>query len=670
MINFSFFNKKTKEEEKYLGLLLKEQTGVLMILSKVNGKFVLQQKVNFSYSNGWENLTEDVNDNLGSLNLKNEKIEKLIIFIYSHLVDQKTKQIQKPVLSAVKRMILELSFSPLGYVEVEEIVVSLLKEEENMPLNAILVEIDKTQLSIFVYKGDQIVLKKVVSRTDNFIDDLLSIFKEKEKQFLPSRMILYNSEDLDRKAEAVLSYRWPEGYFIQLPKVRIIKEEEIIKAAIFLLANQLKEEASLIVEKEKKTEEKLGFLIGKDINEESPKKTDSNFFKNLFYFLVKLPPFLLPKVSFKIQPFSFSLPFVVILLFLGGIFVNEWFFHRLSLNIYPETKSIEKEIVFFGAIEKETFFDKLKIITKEQEFKLSTTKKTTGEKEIGEKAKGEVTIFNSDLTTAYTLPKGTILISENGLKFVLEEEVKIASASGDASNPKPSSTKGKVVAFSIGSEYNLVSGNKFSIEGKSANLIAKNEIAFSGGSKDKIRTVSKDDLEELREQLLEKARTKAITAEKNKKTIASLKETKLKEEEFSKELGEEAEEVSLTAKVYQRFYFYDENQLKNRAIFYLQKELPQKFKIQKETIKASLIKAEKKKEDQLNLRFKINGKANREISIETLKKELVFVSKEKMADILKDKYKIARYDFKLNSGFLIFEITPLFDKNIEVKISY
>jgi len=41
-----------------------------------------------------------------------------------------------------------------------------------------------------------------------------------------------------------------------------------------------------------------------------------------------------------------------------------------------------------------------------------------------------------------------------------------------------------------------------------------------------------------------------------------------------------------------------------------------------------------------------------------------------MADILKDKYKIERYDFRLSPGLLIFEKTPLFDKNIEVKISY
>ena len=670
MINFPFFNKKEKNKEKYIGLLLKEQKGVLMVLSEEGGKFVIQQKVNFSYSNGWENLTEDVNENLSILNLEGNKVEKLIIFIYSHLVDQRTKEIQKPVLSAVKRMVLDLNLSPLGYIEVEDIVVSLLKEEENLPLNAILVEVDKTQLSIFVYKGDKNVLKKVISRTDNFIDDLLTVFKEKGKEFLPSRVILYNSEDLDQKAEAILSYRWPQDYFIQLPKVRIIKEEEVLKAAISVFEAQLKKEEVNQLTKKEKIEEKMGFVIGKDIKEEASLLPKNNFFENFSTIHFKLPSFSFPKIFFKFNSLFFSFPLVIFLLFSVGFFINEWFFHQLILNIYPKIKSLEKEMVFSGVVKKESSFEQLKIAVEEQQFSLSATKKTTGEKEIGDKAKGEVVIFNSNLASFEILPKGTILISTNGLKFVLEEEVKIASASGDASNPKPSTAIGKVVAFSIGEEYNLAAGNKFSVEGKSANIIAKNESAFSGGTKNKVRTVSKKDLEELKNQLLEKAKAKVIKVDKNKKIISQLTEVELKEEEYSKELGEEAEELTLNAKVYQKFYFYDESHLKNRVIFYLQKDLPQDFRIKKEALRVNLINAEKKNKNELSLRFKINGKASQEILIEALKKELIFVSKEKMADILKDKYKIARYDFKLNSGFLIFERTPLFGKNIKIDISY
>ena len=670
-----FLNKKTKSEEKYLGLLLKEQDGVLMILAKEEGRLVLQEKINFSYSNGWENLTDDVDENLSLLTLGKEKISKLIIFVYSHLVDQATKQIQRPILSSIKKMVEELAFSPLGYIEVGEAVASFLQKEENLPLNSILVEIDKTQLSIFVYKNNQIVLKKVVSRTDNFIDDLLTVFKEKGKEFLPSKIILYNSKDLDEKAEAILSYRWPPEYFLQLPKVAIIKEEEVIKAVIFIFETQLKEERDFLKEKEEKKEERMGFLIGKDIKEVSLVEKKESFFEKFLYFRFKFPSlrnlsFSFPKISFKVRLPLFSLPFFVFLLLLGGFFANEWFFHKLTLTLYPETKKLDKEIVLLGSLKKEDGFDKLPITEKEQELNLSSSKKTTGEKEIGQKAKGEVIIFNSDLDSSYNLPKETVLVSENGLKFFLEEEVKVASASGDASNLKPATAKGKVVALSIGPEYNLKEGSKFLIEGKSKNIIAKNETSFSGGTRNKIKTVSKDDLEELRKKIKEEAKKNWPILDKDKKIIFDLKEIELKEEEFSKELGEEAEEVSLKAKVSKKFYLYDENQLKNRVVFFLQKELPSGFKIKKETLKASLLKAKKENKDTLNLRFKIEGKAVFEVPILALKKDLIFLSKKKMADILKDKYKIERYDFRLSPGLLIFEKTPLFDKNIEVKISY
>lgn len=670
-----FLNKKTKSEEKYLGLLLKEQDGVLMILAKEEGRLVLQEKINFSYSNGWENLTDDVDENLSLLTLGKEKISKLIIFVYSHLVDQATKQIQRPILSSIKKMVEELAFSPLGYIEVGEAVASFLQKEENLSLNSILVEIDKTQLSIFVYKNNQIVFKKVVSRTDNFIDDLLTVFKEKGKEFLPSKIILYNSKDLDEKAEAILSYRWPHEYFLQLPKVAIIKEEEVIKAVIFIFETQLKEEGDFLKEKEEKKEERMGFLIGKDIKEVSLIEKKESFFEKFLYFRFKPPSFRnlsfsFPKISFKFRLPSFSLPFFVFLLLLGGFFVNEWFFHKLTLTLYPETKKLDKEMVLLGSLKKEDGFDKLPITKKEQELNLSSSKKTTGEKEVGQKAKGEVIIFNSDLDSSYTLPKETVLVSENGLKFFLEEEVKVASASGDASNLKPSTAKGKVVALSIGPEYNLKEDSKFLIEGKSKNIMAKNETPFSGGTRNKIKTVSKDDLEELRKKIKEEAKKNRPILDKDKKIIFDLTEVELKEEEFSKELGEEAEEVSLKAKVSKKFYLYDENQLKNRVVFFLQKELPSGFKIKKETLKASLLEAKKEEKDTLSLRFKIEGKAVFEVPILTLKKELIFVSKEKMADILKDKYKIGRYDFRLSPGLLIFEKTPLFDKNIEVKISY
>ena len=675
---FSFLKKQDEINQTYLGLFLKEQSGILMIIEEKNGKMILIEKRSFIYSNGWENLAEDVNENLSLLKTEEKELNRLIIFIYSHLVDQNTKEIKKPILSSIKKMIVELNFQPLGYIEAAEALANFLQEKDNLPLTAILVEVDKTELSVSIYKGNQMILKKVSSRSDNFIEDLIAIFEEKKQEFLPARIILYNSSDLDQKAESIISFRWPENYFLQVPKVNIIKEEEVIDALLKIFEEQISERKkdNLPVELKKEKKEVLGFVIGEDIaflKEKQQEKTDLFLRKKKFHFI--FPKIVFPKIN--LPSFSFfqfknmKWPVVVlgILAFLLTILINELFFHRLQLVIYPKTSAIKKELDLVGLINQKELTDKLNISSQSSLIEISVNKKTTGEKKIGEKAKGEITIYNSNLDAAELIPKGSVILSDNGLKFITEEEIKVASASGDASNPKPSTAKAKVTAFDIGEEYNLSSGQKFKIEGKSANLLAKNEVSFFGGTKKIVKTVSRNDIEDLRNKAIEQIKSKSVNLNSDKKLINNLTEVNLLKEEYSKEIGEEAETLELKASGEKIYYFYDLNQLKNRLLAILKKEIPNELEIEKDQINTELIRAEKK-DTQIDLRFKTNILLVKKIDINSLKKQIIFVNKKQMADVLKDRFQINRYDFKLDSGLLFVERTPIFSKNIEVIIKY
>jgi hypothetical protein len=675
---FSFFKKQIKESQKYLGLFLKEQGGVLMIIEENNDQMILKEKRNFAYSNGWENLTDDVNESLALLKTEEQELNHLIIFVYSHLVDQNTKEIKKPILLSIKKMVNHLNFQPLGYIEAGDALANFLQEKDNLPLTAILVEIDKTELSVFIYKGNQIILKKIVSRSSNFIDDLMTIFGEKKQEFLPARIILYNSTDLDQKAESIISFRWPESYFLQIPKVNIVKEEELIEALLKIFEEQIKErkKESFLPESKKEKKEVLGFVIGEDISfleQKKQEKTDVILEKKNFHFT--LPKIVFPKINWPLFSFlkfkDIKLPiilFSIFAIFLTMI-INELFFHRLQLTIYPTTSSIKKEINLVGVINQKELNDKLNISSQSSTVEISLDKKTTGERKVGDKARGEITIYNSNLDAAESIAKGTTVLSDNGLKFVIEEDVKVASASGDASNPKPSTAKVKVTAFDIGEEYNLSAGQKFKIEGKSANLLAKNEVSFSGGTKRTVKTVSRNDTEELRNKAIEQIKSKPVNLNSDKKLINNLTEINLLKEQYSKEIGEEAETLELKANGEKNYYFYDINQLKDRLLSILKKETPKELVIEKNQISAELIGVEKK-DNQINLKFKTNVLLIKKIDIDSLKKQMIFVSKKQMADVLKDKFQINRYDFKLNSGLLFFERTPIFPKNIEIIIKY
>jgi len=268
------FLSKNKVVSNYFGLLLKEDQGIALIIKKERVAATVVDSERFSYSNGWEHLIEDVDEVLFRLESKhNLRLEESIFFVYSHLVDEKTGQIKKSYQSVIKNLAKNLELKPLGFIDCREAVAKFLAKKEEMELTAILIELDQTNAGIFVYKVGQSVFDKVVARTDNLIDDLNSVFQEvKGKLLLPARIVLYNSKDLDFAVTRILSHRWSSDLFIQLPKVEVIQEKEILVSLVDAFNQQTKEEKEEpVVSRTVKT--KTGFLIDEDIKEtegESP----------------------------------------------------------------------------------------------------------------------------------------------------------------------------------------------------------------------------------------------------------------------------------------------------------------------------------------------------------------------------------------------------------------
>ncbi|MEK7551379.1 MAG: baseplate J/gp47 family protein, partial [Patescibacteria group bacterium] len=173
---------------------------------------------------------------------------------------------------------------------------------------------------------------------------------------------------------------------------------------------------------------------------------------------------------------------------------------KVTLTVDPKQEEKTQNITFSST--KSTNIDNnllaAQIIPVEEQG--SITISTSGKKDIGTSAKGSVTIFNND-TDSVSIDKGTTITSSGGVKFSLDEGVKVASASGDLfSGTKPGTTNVKVTASEIGTEGNLPSGSKFNV-GTSKTVAAKNDSAFSGGTKKSVTVVSDKDLAKLRSEL-------------------------------------------------------------------------------------------------------------------------------------------------------------------------
>lgn len=669
-----FFNNKTYKEY-YLGIFLKENKGVVMIFLKENGQLELLDREKFLFSNGWENLTNDVDEALYKLE-KNLDIEikKTIIFVFSHLVDEKIGDIKPVYLQKIKQLIKALDLKPMGYIECFEAISFYLQKEGEISLTAMLIEIDEKQIGIFTYIGGSIISKKILSRTDDIIADLTEGFEaiKNKSNSLPPRIILYDSGDIDDTATKILSHRWSSNFFIQIPKVDILSEDEVINGLMGIFGEQVRDETSSYV---KTTEdrsvdkgENFGFMINEDIGEKElgqvvdtlPKTNWINKVKELSSKLISIFRIKKSPNNFKVNLKGRAFIIVGIFIIVLGLFINEYFFHQAELTIYLPTQKLEKnsnlEVDYRTSSSSATF---------------SETTNTTGKQEVGNKARGQVTIYNSNLSSAETLSKGTLIVSPNNLKYALESEVNVASATGDASSSQPSTSKVSIIATEIGEAYNLAVNTKFTIDGKSKNLLAKNESALTGGSKKQIQTVAKKDQDSLKTIIINKAKKQipSIKISPNEAVVSSLSEVDFGKTVFSKEVGEEGNSLTLQGTVDTTQYIYDKKLFTDKILSLLKPDVINNYTLENENISYTVGKVTKK-DEFLIISAKIKAKAVIKISTEDIKKSLRGKNESKIKEILKNQYKIDGYKLNINQPLSILnKYLPFFSKNINLKSS-
>jgi hypothetical protein len=258
----------------------------------------------------------------------------------------------------------------------------------------------------------------------------------------------------------------------------------------------IKDEIAAIPEEEKEEEEKKNGLV------ENALMTVSKFKQSVF----KLGGVF--KAGGGKRKMLLPVAIIAIILIVGGLFFLMMDV-KATVNILVNPKTDQKGIsVTFSSTAATDIANK---IIASQSLSVSEdgtmTTNATGTKDVGAAAKGVVTIFNI-ATGELTLPSGTELTAPNGLVFTLDSAVTVAS--GDAILGASTGTA-NVTAADIGQAYNLPSGTKFTVSGQDASVAAKNDNAFSGGSKKTVTVVSADDIQKLLDGLPKQLEAKAKT---------------------------------------------------------------------------------------------------------------------------------------------------------------
>jgi len=396
------------------------------------------------------------------------------------------------------------------------------------------------------------------------------------------------------------------------------------------------------------------------------------------------PLFLITTFFRKLKPRSstiakknwlFLIPPILILLLIASLLLY-FFSLKATVTLIVSPKDVEETQRITLSTKSQNDFTKNIIAAKELAVAIegSAETETSGEKEVGDKAKGTITLFNSD-ESKKTFKEGTEIASEKGLIFVLDKETSVASASGDIfTGIKSGTAQAPVTASKIGTEYNLPSNSKFSIQGTDV-VAAKNESAFSGGTKKKVTVVTQKDVDKLEEELPKSLEEKARTELKkklngNEELLTGFTDITLSKTTLDNAVDKEAKTVKLTGTVNFISVAYDKDDLLQFAEESI-KERYTKEELNRDNIDTKLSGIKDTSETELTAVAAINAGLLPKIDIEDMKTKLTgksFTEVKELARGTSSQIKDAQITLSPNLPFLP-EVLPRITKNIDIIVN-
>lgn len=246
---------------------------------------------------------------------------------------------------------------------------------------------------------------------------------------------------------------------------------------------------------------------------------------------------------------------LVVLLSGGGVATWAlWNIPKATVTVYVKPDILEKQITV-TASEKSTSSSQLNTLPAQiisLELKDTRQADTTGKRQTGQVAKGQVTIYNK--TGSQKVFAANTELRYGNLKFTTTESVTIASASAQSNASGETKTNGKssvnVVATDIGSEGNISKDTSLTLTGYTKDdFEAVVNNTFSGGSKKDIRVVAAADRTNLSRELKSDMELKIPSELRSKVPSDSIFMDRAWQitqtlEKFSKNINDESDTVS------------------------------------------------------------------------------------------------------------------------------
>ena len=353
-----------------------------------------------------------------------------------------------------------------------------------------------------------------------------------------------------------------------------------------------------------------------------------------------------------------------------GTLLLLYFNHSAVLTIMYKREPIEKDITLSN-------MDSIQEVKKT--FTAGASSATTGQKDIGEKAKGEVTVYSAD-DKERTIKKSTILTTDDGVEFTLDSDISVKAASKTITDDgdiltSTSKTQATLTAVEIGPKSNIKQDTKLSISDlPSTTYFAKVSKAFSGGTQKTIQTASKEDLakldKDIEKQLKKKTAESLATMSSQKKVIEALTNIDITKRSYSKEPAEEASNVQETVTADVAFYAYNEGDLREQILSQIQDDISEGYTLGTQDLAISDIAAKKdEKTNKISLKVKVKGEPVMQLDTAKLAKDVQGLPLDALKRVIQDVYNADGFDAEISTALPFLKSRlPYFSKHIAIRL--
>lgn len=476
-----------------------------------------------------------------------------------------------------------LKLKPLGFISNDEAFIESVNKEDSFPPSFILLSLGQKEFSLsLVYLGEVKKRYHQVLESDFTPQDLENaLVTIRLDSALPPRIMLFGHLN-NTIVDDLKNYPWIGKKnietFLHLPDVEAFLPADLFNLYTKTVAAQLmgndspspptsdtletKEEINKVEEvlednqdivenTEEVSATDLGFteITDSDSLVIPPAPQEEVLAPPVSKTSFKLPKFSLPKISWphfkiKINPLHlFPLALSPLLLLVPFFLISA----DLTLNLNPV--EINKDFNLSLEVGASTTSTSLIPVNKKTfDLKFSESVPTTGQKETGEKSKGEVTLFNK-IDKIQNLAKGTLLTDASGKKYELLTSVQVPQSNYDLASGTITMGQAKVniIASDIGPEFDQKKDTVLTFK-DNANLLARINDTITGGTRRQVKVVSKNDKSQLSTNV-EAAVKSRIQKEidNNASNVNLLVDTAFidkKQIDYNREIDEEADTLS------------------------------------------------------------------------------------------------------------------------------